>query len=259
MITETLSNHYNINKLHNSYLINTDDIEKSFTQLNEFIQNRLLKGNIEVDYICIKKIDNKVKNISVDQIRDMQKFLYKTSVISGKKIAVIHGADQMNINAANSCLKILEDTPKNTYIFLLSEHASNILPTIRSRCAKINVHHQIKQNDFVKEQYIIPLLINTPINEKLKFIAEFASKDRDLWQEFASNIEILIVKLCKKSSGINIELSEYEKKLLAQFKIQSPKYLNDKYDQIKKIINETIIFDLDLRASSTILIDKFKN
>ncbi|RTK92187.1 MAG: DNA polymerase III subunit delta' [Rickettsiales bacterium] len=259
MIIETLSNHYNIDKLHNSYLINTDDIEKSFAQLNEFIQNQLLKGNIEADYICIKKIDNKVKNISVDQIRDMQKFLYKTSVISGKKIAVIYGADQMNINAANSCLKILEDTPKNTYIFLLSEHASNILPTIHSRCAKINVHHQVKQNDSVKEQYIIPLLNNTAINEKLKFIAEFASKDRDLWQEFASNIERLIVRLCKKSSGINNELSEHEQKLLAQFKIQTPGYLNDKYDQIKKIINETIVFDLDLRASSTILIDKFRN
>lgn len=259
MINEKLSGAYNIGKLHNSYLIQTDNIEQSFIQLNEFIQNILLNGKLDVDYICVKKIDNKVKNISVEQIRDMQKFLYKTSVINGKKIAVIYGADQMNINAANSCLKILEDTPKNTYIFLLSENASNILPTIRSRCAKINVQYHSKQDYLVKEQYIIPLLATTEVNEKLKFIAEFATKDRDLWQEFASNIEILIVRLCKKSSGVNLELSEYEQKLFAQFKMQTTKYLSDKYDEIKRIIHDTILFDLDLRASSTLLIDKFRN
>ena len=252
MISEILLNHYNIDKLHNAYLINTDNIEQSFCQLNEFVKNKLLNDALDADYIIVQKNDNKTRNISVDQIRNMQKFLYKTSVINGKKIAIIYGADQMNINAANSCLKILEDTPKSTHIFLLSENAANILPTIRSRCAKINAHYNISLNDNITERYITPLLKSTPIADKLKFIAEFASKDRNLWQEFASNIQILIVRLCKKSGGINIELSDHEQKLFEQFSNYNSKQLNDKYDQIVKIINETLFFDLDLRASSTL-------
>ena len=40
----------------------------------------------------------------------------------------------MNINTVNSCLKLLEDTSKDTYIFLITTNIAAILPTIRSRC-----------------------------------------------------------------------------------------------------------------------------
>ncbi len=261
MIKQHLENHYSIGRLNNCYLINTDSIEDGLAELNEFISIKLLNSKVEnhPDYMYVRKIDNKTKNISVDQIRLMQRFLYKTSVITGKKIAVIYAADQMNINAANSCLKILEDTPANSYIFLITSNASSVIPTIRSRCAKINYHYSLLLDKETDAKFLKPLNKKTNIAEKLEFIAEFAYKDRDLWMQFSVSMEELIAKFCKKIAGLNVGLSEAELSILAQFKSNSQYYLQIKYDQIRKIIDDTNVFDLELRSSCLILIDKFRS
>lgn len=261
MIKQHLENHYNIGRLNNCYLINTDSIDEGLIQLNEFISKNLLNSKVEnhPDYMYVQKIDNKTKNISVDQIRLMQKFLYKTSVITGKKMAVIYAADQMNLNAANSCLKILEDTPANTYIFLITNNAASVIPTIRSRCTKINHHYNLLPDKQIDDRFLKPLNKKTNIAKKLEFISEFGHKDRDLWMQFSVSMEELIVKFCKKVAGLDVDLSELELSVLAQFKSNSPYYLQLKYDQIKKITDDTNLFDLDLRSSCLLLIDKFKS
>lgn len=261
MIKQQLENHYNIGRLNNCYLISTDSIEDGVIELNEFISSKLLNSKTEnhPDYICVQKIDNKTKNISVDQIRSMQKFLYKTSVITGRKVAVIYAADQMNINAANSCLKILEDTPANTYIFLITNNAASVISTIRSRCAKINYHYNLFPHKETDARFLKPLNKKINIAEKLEFVAEFAYKDRDLWRQFSVSMEELIAKFCKKVAGLNIDLSESELAILDQFKSNSQYYLQIKYAKIKKIIDDTNLFDLDLRSSCLLLIDKFRS
>ena len=40
----------------------------------------------------------------------------------------------MNVNAANALLKTLEEPPQNSIIFLISDRADTLLPTIKSRC-----------------------------------------------------------------------------------------------------------------------------
>ena len=81
---------------------------------------------------------NLVKDdIFVDQIRALNQF-FSLSPSSGKwRVAIIDSADDMNRNAANAFLKILEEPPANSVLLLIS-HASNLLlPTIRSRCIKL--------------------------------------------------------------------------------------------------------------------------
>ncbi|MDP4708994.1 MAG: DNA polymerase III subunit delta' [Rickettsiaceae bacterium] len=260
MIKKYLEEHYNINRLHNSYLINIDAIDLALDEVKDFIKDKILtKGALEhnPDYMYIQKIDSTSKNISVEQIRQLQNFLHKTSVISGKKIALIYAADKMNINAANCCLKILEEPPANTYLFLLTENAASILPTIRSRCVKIN-HHYDNKNFDIQECFIKPLLKKTPLADKLAFIKEFAVKDRDVWIEFSSSLEALLAKFCRKMISSEIKLSSIEQELFAQLNPVSPQYLQIKYEQIKLMIDETNEFDLDLRASCTLIIDKFR-
>jgi DNA polymerase-3 subunit delta' len=48
--------------------------------------------------------------------------------------------ERMNIQAANTLLKILEEPPDGTHFFLVSEHPELLLPTIRSRCQMIRVN-----------------------------------------------------------------------------------------------------------------------
>ena len=106
MIKQYLEEHYNINKLHNSYLVNIDAIDLALEEVQSFIKDKILtKGELVLnpDYRYVQKIDSTSKNISVEQIRQLQNFLYKTSVISGQKVALIYAADKMNINAAIRC------------------------------------------------------------------------------------------------------------------------------------------------------------
>jgi DNA polymerase-3 subunit delta' len=52
---------------------------------------------------------------------------------------IIDAADDMNINAANALLKVLEEPPKHTILLLISHQPSRILPTIRSRCRTLRL------------------------------------------------------------------------------------------------------------------------
>ena len=72
--------------------------------------------------------------IIVEQIRKLKEFFSKTSYEYGFQIAIIDSVDDMNINAANALLKILEEPPKNSLILLISHKYENVLDTIKSRC-----------------------------------------------------------------------------------------------------------------------------
>jgi DNA polymerase-3 subunit delta' len=54
------------------------------------------------------------------------------------KVAVIAGADRLNIQAANAFLKTLEEPPPKSVLILLSTEPQRILETILSRCLRLN-------------------------------------------------------------------------------------------------------------------------
>lgn len=95
----------------------------------------LQKGEIpdEEDLSSMKKS----AFIRVDDVRKVNEFLAKTSFNDNWRIVIIDSADEMNKNAANALLKILEEPPAHTVLLLISHNAGLLLPTIRSRCAKL--------------------------------------------------------------------------------------------------------------------------
>ncbi|EJF88837.1 DNA polymerase III subunit delta' [Bartonella tamiae] len=83
----------------------------------------------------------KFKNgISVEDIRDIHHHLHRTSHDGAWRIVIVDSADDMNRNAANAILKILEEPPKKTLFILISHYPGRLLPTIRSRCHAIRFH-----------------------------------------------------------------------------------------------------------------------
>jgi len=54
-----------------------------------------------------------------------------------RRIAIIDDADTMNEESANALLKTLEEPPSGAILFLISPSLEALLPTIRSRCQKI--------------------------------------------------------------------------------------------------------------------------
>jgi DNA polymerase-3 subunit delta' len=77
------------------------------------------------------------KEIRVDQVRAFCESLGKTA--EELQIGMIFYADQMNINAANSLLKTLEEPRDNTLIILLAHNSSALPATILSRCQAVHI------------------------------------------------------------------------------------------------------------------------
>lgn len=90
---------------------------------------RWLASGFHPDYCEIKG----EAEIKVDEIRSIQDFSRLTAE-TGKKVVVIKHADCMNINAANSLLKVLEEPPANFCFILESSRIEKLPITVRSRC-----------------------------------------------------------------------------------------------------------------------------
>lgn len=74
------------------------------------------------------------KVLKVDQIRQLSEFLSLTAQYGGYKVALLAPADALNLNAANSLLKTLEEPPDNTLLVLVTAHPARVPATVRSRC-----------------------------------------------------------------------------------------------------------------------------
>jgi len=74
------------------------------------------------------------RNISVDQIRDMQRRLVTRPTLGARRAVVIDAADMLEKAAANALLKSLEEPPQGTFFLLVVHQPGRLLPTIRSRC-----------------------------------------------------------------------------------------------------------------------------
>jgi len=85
--------------------------------------------------------DSKV--IGVDQIRSLGHFLSLKSQQGRYKVIVITPAEKMNVNAANSLLKSIEEPAENTIIILVSSSITALPATVRSRCQKLEFPYPV--------------------------------------------------------------------------------------------------------------------
>jgi len=76
---------------------------------------------------------------SVDVIRRLSGFFGMTAGAGGWRIAITDTADDMTNQAANALLKALEEPPSRSMLMLLSNAPGKLLPTIRSRCQRLNL------------------------------------------------------------------------------------------------------------------------
>lgn len=74
------------------------------------------------------------RDISIAQLRDLQRDLAMRPYEAPRSACIIEPADRMNVSSANSFLKTLEEPPGHALIILITENADMLLPTIRSRC-----------------------------------------------------------------------------------------------------------------------------
>lgn len=83
-------------------------------------------------------VDHVAGTIKIDAVRDAQHRLSYRAVRGGKKVCIVDGAEKMNEEAQNAFLKTLEEPPPDSVIILITSDVTGLLPTILSRCQRIN-------------------------------------------------------------------------------------------------------------------------
>ncbi len=77
--------------------------------------------------------------IVADDVRRLNQFLQLSAADGGRRVVILDCADEMNVQAANALLKMLEEPPARTILLLISHQPSRLLPTIRSRCRELRL------------------------------------------------------------------------------------------------------------------------
>jgi len=79
-----------------------------------------------------------VEQIKVDQVRNLSEFMQSTAQQGGYRVVILDPAEAMNLSAANALLKTLEEPGNNSLLLLLSNQLGQVMPTIKSRCQRID-------------------------------------------------------------------------------------------------------------------------
>lgn len=191
------------------------------------------------DLFLIEKEDEMIK---ADDIRALINFSGIKSYLGGKKAVLIDNAENMNKNAQNALLKILEEPPKGEFIILITKDFEELLPTIRSRVT--NIRFQDLKDEEMRE--IFP-----NITEEILSVADGSAKKADsfihadtkVMNAFAKNVILSTGDAFlegKEISYVNLIIyTEYTQKILSDMilersggepKLTLSKYLNEHYD-----------------------------
>jgi DNA polymerase-3 subunit delta' len=129
-------------RLGHSYLL-TGDHPEALEGLAIGLSAQVLNANPQEhpDFHAVRPV-SKSRQITVEQIRDLEHELYLRPYLAPLKVAVIFDADRMchgAAPAANAFLKTLEEPPAHTLILLTSSRPALLLPTIVSRCLRLDL------------------------------------------------------------------------------------------------------------------------
>ena len=103
---------------------------------------RLVEARSHPDLRWLERLtndkNNLARNITVDQVRQLGDLFDLTPALSPWRAVVIDSIDDLEKSAANALLKMLEEPPANTIFFLVTHAPGRLLPTIRSRCRRLD-------------------------------------------------------------------------------------------------------------------------
>ena len=128
----------------------------------------LAKANTHPDIYTVTPADGK-KNIVVDKVREIVNDAYTKPYESGKKVYIISYGDDMNEQAQNAFLKVLEEPPQYAAFIILCENYESLLQTVRSRCTRIQFPpvSDKKIREYIEAHF-------PEETEKTKFLVQYA-------------------------------------------------------------------------------------
>jgi DNA polymerase-3 subunit delta' len=122
------------------------------------------------------------QEITISQVRALDEFFAVGTHRQGLRIILVHPAENLNRNAGNALLKVLEEPPSSTLFLLVSHEAMRLLPTLRSRCQGVPVP--------------VP-----PADVASAFLAAAGVAEAGTWLALAGGAPVLARDLAKRGAG----------------------------------------------------------
>jgi DNA polymerase-3 subunit delta' len=102
---------------------------------------RIMSGkHTDVQILSIDESDATTKEISIDQVRELQRSASLKPFEGDCRVFIADGAERLSQEATNALLKTLEEPPAQVLLLLLTTNEESLLPTLRSRCQRLELH-----------------------------------------------------------------------------------------------------------------------
>ncbi|GEM_PF-729681 len=180
--------------MHHAYLINAEQTQlDNLLDSIESVLDIKLQGNPDALVLSDSVL-------TVDMARSAVSRAGSSSIIPGSLKVIILAFTQATVEAQNALLKSLEEPAKDTHIFILTSNTDVLLPTVLSRCMKVELGCDSAEagsiSDSTKE------FIKSSVPERLKTIEKLAKKkDRPAMLELLSGVEMHLSNHKPKSTS----------------------------------------------------------
>ena len=121
------------------------------------------------------------KTVGIENVRQIQKKLFLKPIKGRAKAVILDSFNGITIEAQNALLKMLEEPPPHTIIYLIISSKEHLLPTILSRCKIVELKDKLDNLSEEETSQYLNLLISLPqksVGEKLK-LAQDITKNKD--------------------------------------------------------------------------------
>jgi DNA polymerase-3 subunit delta' len=278
MVVKLLENSIKNDRLSHAYLFEGERGTRKFKTAVYFAQMLLCKGEqkpCEICHNCRRIKHHTHPNLSIiepikgsirkKQIVDLQTEFSKTSVEPGPKIYIIKDIETINVGAANSLLKFLEEPHPNVHAVLTTSNISRILPTIISRSQVVQFSSFSKE--LIEEELVemgFPILTSKLVSRLTNSVSdavEIANGDffidlvdlvKEIYKLLAGKESVIIY--FNQNSSIIYQDKEISNLFLSILITYQKDLINHKIEHFSKVV-----FEDELSNIATISRDKTKN
>jgi DNA polymerase-3 subunit delta' len=261
-----------------------------FKRVSQSSHTDLLVLNLRYD----QKKKRYPTEIKIDQARKASAFLSLTPAESSFRVVLIDAVDALNTQAGNALLKTLEEPPNNSIIILVCHKPAIVLPTILSRCRKVNMRPPTRENfdkilekmapeisqssydalhilatgsvgyaitlhhEKARDIYMELLRCMQPsatLQQRQKFAKNaHANKDARHWQITLDMWRLLVSRILLPENMVHI-IDPDEKEILAALREKyTPKSLGFYADNVEVLLRDTEIYNIEKRQTALLLV-----
>lgn len=198
-----------------------------------------------------------VKNIKIEEIRNLKNNLLKTPIVSDKRFIIFDDVDTFNLNTLNALLRIIEEPNINNHFFLINNKSQILLDTIKSRCVefKIIFKKQVRQeiisslmSVFNQKNFLDSNLVTVSPGNFLRYNSFFQEKKITFEDDYLTNFKNILNFYKKDKDLLYKELLIFFTEYYFQRKKEKNTITDSKYIykclSIHKNINDFFIYNL---------------